>query len=205
MTFEFKLKRSGSKSKRKFPRNKVTDRESLKELEYCRNNWVDDRYTYVGGNIMKFLKCHIGKPINYIYRKFKKCCKSWNTTELDNYIDKKWSQFTINNGILVYNDLIQRKQRECKYNKKAFKELHISAMIKTLWITKVPQCLGRFYVKDELHTVYLGLNIPENSTACYIAGVGRDINTTINKDNVEWEISDFCNKEYKLKMYFYFK
>ena len=42
----FKLKRATCKKHRKFPRkhlnNEFTNRKNLKELSYCRNNWIDD-------------------------------------------------------------------------------------------------------------------------------------------------------------------
>ena len=62
MTLTFGLKRSSTKSKRthkKFPRYKFKDftaiPRNLKEWGYCKHNWNDDDYTYLNGDIEKFL------------------------------------------------------------------------------------------------------------------------------------------------------
>jgi len=200
MTFNFKLKKSGSKSKRKYPRQKVVDSKSLKELNYCKNNWVDDRYTYVSGNIFKFLKNLIGKPINYVYRKFTKNCNKnvFNPyTTLNNYI--KGLGFYNDNGKLNYKDP-KEILKQNKYNRKCFNDLDMKSILKTLWITKVSQCIGRFYVNGELKTIYINYNIPDNGKQTYVNGIGTSIR--MNKD-YDWEL--FPISKFPLKVYFYYK
>ena len=79
----FGLKRSSTKSKRthkKFPRYKFKDftaiPRNLKEWGYCKHNWNDDDYTYLNGDIEKFLKCHVGYPVNKVFSKFLSRCNN---------------------------------------------------------------------------------------------------------------------------------
>lgn len=78
---EFGLKRAtnGKKSRflKKFPRKRILNRGDEKTAFWFRSNWIDDNYRYFKGNLDKFLKSNVGRPVNKVFSEFlDRCNKS---------------------------------------------------------------------------------------------------------------------------------
>lgn len=195
----FSNSRSNHKRNRtfkKFPRRKIKDNKSLKELGYCKNNWIDDDYTYTKGNIKKFLMSNLGKPVDLVYSKFLKRWKSFENPETKFYSYIKdtitdWlGGFYITNGILNYKKPIKKQKPISKadINKERFKKLDMPSLINILYSIRVPQCLGRFWIGDTERTVYMDNHICiqdgysaayKNRQRCGIAGIGYGLDVNI--------------------------
>lgn len=207
---EFSLSKSSHKRNRtykKFPRYKLKeDHLNLKEWGFCKNNWND--YTYIKGNIKKFLMHNIGKPINKIYSMF---LKRWKVggrynprEELYSYIKNKENinsylgGFYLTNGILNYlkPQQIQQKQDHSKLNAKRFNELDLINLVKSLEDTGTPQYLGKYYIGEEEKSIYLDNHWTKtenpNYTLARIEGVGNGLGLSYIK-----KTSSFV-KEYKV-------
>ena len=205
MTLTFGLKRSSTKSKRthkKFPRYKFKDftaiPRNLKEWGYCKHNWNDDDYTYLNGDIEKFLKCHIGHSVNKVFSKFLSRCNNLSKfnpkEEFYSFIQNKEdisSQrggFYITNGILNYKKPVKRSNYQVinKYNEnqKRFNKLYLRPLIKALIELRVPQCIGKYLLREGEKTIYIDFypgvgyykNIWNKRQITNIIGVGRGIN-----------------------------
>lgn len=178
---------------KKFPRRKIKDNKSLKELGYCKNNWIDDDYTFTKGDIKKFLMSNLGKPVDLVYSKFLKRWKSFENpkTEFyswikDNIVDRLGGFYTTN-GILNYKKPVKKQKPVSKAaaNKERFDKLDMLSLLNTLYNIRVPQCIGRFWVGDIERTVYMdnyppftdayNLN-PSGRHPCTIEGIGSGIN-----------------------------
>lgn len=76
MTLIFSLKKAhgGKRSRwsKKFPRKKIFTRRGEKAAHWFRNNWIDDSYTYLHGDIHKFLLANIGRPVDKVFSEFLK-------------------------------------------------------------------------------------------------------------------------------------
>ena len=233
MTLVFNLKRSSTKSKRthkKFPRqrlkNDYTTARNLKEWGYCKHNWNDDDYTYFNGDIKKFLKCHIGHPINKVYSKFLKRCKNIGKfnpkEEFYNFLQKKediakWvGGFYLTNDILNYQEPIKKKKLESYYvtNKKKFNKLDLHTLLKTLYELHISQCLGTYYIRNEERTVYMDFTdspVFEDTkrVTCSIPGVGYGIDLNIvdtqtGKTKYYYRVINGWLRSYRPKIYFYY-
>ena len=211
---EFNLSKSSHKRSRtykKFPRYKLKEDSTplnLKEWGFCKNNWNDDDYTYVKGNIKKFLMHNIGKPFEKVYSKFLKRWKAGNRynprEELYSYIKNKESissylgGFYLTDGILNYlkPQQIQQKKDYSKLNAKRFNELDLVNLVKSLECTEVPQYLGKYYIGEEEKSIYLDNHWIKtenpNYTLVRIAGVGNGLSIDFIK-----KTSGFV-KEYKV-------
>ena len=172
---EFNLSKSSHKRNRtykKFPRYKLKENSTprdLKEWGFCKNNWNDDDYTYVKGNIKKFLMNNIGKPFEKIYAKFLKRWKAGGRysprEELLRWINRKENitkyigGFYLSNNILNYKKPIRIDSNEeltrIAENKKRFSQLDLNSLIKLLVETNVPQCLGKYWVGNYEKTIYM--------------------------------------------------
>ena len=199
----FGLKRSSTKSKRthkKFPRYKFKDftaiPRNLKEWGYCKHNWNDDDYTYLNGDIEKFLKCHVGYPVNKVFSKFLSRCNNLSKfnpkEEFYSFIqDKEDSQrggFYVTNGILNYKKPVKGSDYQIinKYNEnqKRFNKLYLRPLIKALIESGVPQCIGKYLLREGEKTIYIDFypgvgyyeNIWNKRQITNIIGVGRGIN-----------------------------
>lgn len=232
----FGLKRSSTKGTRtykKFPRQKLNgvDRRELKGIGFCKHNWHDDDYTYIAGNIKKFLMSNIGKPMDKVFSKFLSRCKKLGRfnpkQELYDFIKKKedivdWiGGFYLTNGILNYKKPIKRKAviDIGAINKERFDKLDLHNLLKTLHEIGVPQCLGKFWVSGKERTIYMDYrpcyyDIQESMPSkyhnkeCAISGVGYGININIEysqtgKIKYTWYIE--TNFIHKPLIYFYYK
>lgn len=208
MTLTFGLKRSSTKSKRthkKFPRCKFKDPtaipRNLKELGYCKHNWNDDDYTYLNGDIKKFLKFHIGHPINKVFSKFLSRCNNlgrfnpkeefYSFIQNKEDIDSQRGGFYVTNGILNYKKPVKKSNYQVinKYNEnqKRFNKLYLRPLIKALIELRVPQCIGKYLLREGEKTIYIDFhpgvgyygNIWNKRQITDILGVGRGINYDI--------------------------
>lgn len=123
---EFKGSKSIPKWNKKYPRatikNNGGDREAHKKAQWYKNNWLDDRGTYVNyKKVAKFLRSNIGRPIDKILSEFiQRCNKTiFKPKEILYYFieekDKIWwsmGGFYLSNGILNY-----KKPRKKPYKK----------------------------------------------------------------------------------------
>lgn len=120
---EFGLKKratNGKKSRvlKKFPRKRILHRGDEKAASWFRNNWIDDNYTYLKGNLDRFLKSNVGRPVDKVFSEFlDRCNKSASAYNLrkwfyDMFKEKSeigWSGgFYITNGILNYKKRIKK-------------------------------------------------------------------------------------------------
>lgn len=176
MTLTFGLKRSSTKSKRthkKFPRYKFKDftaiPRNLKEWGYCKHNWNDDDYTYLNGDIEKFLKCHVGYPVNKVFSKFLSRCNNlskfnpkeefYSFIQDKEDIDSQRGGFYVTNGILNYKKPVKGSDYQIinKYNEnqKRFNKLYLRPLIKALIESGVPQCIGKYLLREGEKTIYI--------------------------------------------------
>jgi len=240
MTLTFGLRRSNTKSKRslkKFPRHKFKDintvPKNLKEWGYCKHNWNDDDYTYVNGNIKKFLIHNLGRPIDKVYSKFLQRCSKLGRfnpkEEFYKWIQKKediskWlGGFYLTNGILNYKKPIKyRNTRLLDYqiNQNRFNKLDLYSLIKLLCETHVPQCLGTYIMHNDEITFYMDYTSSDDEFTdlmsekfrrrkASIDGVGYGIdlniiNTQTGKTKYSYSIINDLFKCHKPTIYFYY-
>lgn len=114
------------KRSKKYPRTTIKnnggDRKAHKAVQWCRNNWIDDRCNDANTTkVIRFLKSNVGRPIDKVLSEFiQRCHKSMYKPKefLYSYIEEKdkisWSMggFYLSNGILNY-----KKPRKKPYKK----------------------------------------------------------------------------------------
>ena len=85
---------------------------------------------------------------------------------------------TYNNNILVNTEY---DKELIKYNIDKFRHLDMESLLRTMYITNVPQCLGTLYTDDrKRYTVYLYTKAKEENRI-NIKGIGCGINLDILK------------------------
>ena len=118
MTLIFNLKKAnGGKRGRwskKFPRKKIFTRRGEKAANWFRNNWIDDSYTYLRGNIHKFLLANIGRPVDKVFSEFlKRCDKTAHKYNLKykfyDYFEEK-SEIDYHGGFYLTNGIVNYKK-----------------------------------------------------------------------------------------------
>ena len=170
MTLTFGLKRSSTKSKRthkKFPRYKFKDftaiPRNLKEWGYCKHNWNDD--DYLNGDIEKFLKCHVGYPVNKVFSKFLSRCNNlskfnpkeefYSFIQDKEDIDSQRGGFYVTNGILNYKKPVKGSDYQIinKYNEnqKRFNKLYLRPLTKVL----IESGIGKYLLREGEKTIYI--------------------------------------------------
>lgn len=236
MTLLFNLRKNRTRKDRtyrKFPRQKFKNFETvprnLKEWGYCKHNWYD--YTYVSGDIKKFLIANKNCPIDKVLSKFIKRCSNlgkYSPREaLFDYIQKKedinpkFGGFYLTNGILNYKKPIKNNQPSISYtdiNRKQFNKLDLHKKIKTLCELHIPQCLGTYYLKYVRKPVYMDLSsifndwrdqIDKTRVICSIPGIGYGINlnvinTQTGKTKFIYNIIDDWFQSSHPNIYFYY-
>lgn len=116
---EFGTKRSGNGKKtricRKFPRKKVLHRGDEKSCNWYPNNWDDDNYPYFGGDLYRFLKSNVGRPVDKVFSEFlSRCRKSASRYNLKNeFYDmfRKKELINYRGGFYLTNGIINYKER----------------------------------------------------------------------------------------------
>lgn len=213
----FKLKRATCKKHRKFPRkhlnNEFTNRKNLKELSYCRNNWIDDDYSYCSGPFYKFFISRLGQSIDKVFSDFvHRCSKNINPKkEFNKWINKECycGTFYNDNGLLAFTKKEPFKITKIN-NIDRFSKIDIKKLIKTLYITKIPLCLGEFYFYGgKTKTVYLDIRtkqIPYNRQAIYLPSIGYGIKVNMTEQQtgkVRYDCTISMNDE--CETYFYIR
>ena len=92
---EFELKRSkkGKRSRwsKKYPRKRISHRGDEKYAYWFPYNWTDDKYTYLCGDIEKFLMANLFRPVDKVFSEFLQRCRKG--TEIYNLREKFYNMF----------------------------------------------------------------------------------------------------------------
>lgn len=205
---EFGTKRSGNGKKsrlhKKFPRKRIA-KVGEKVAGWCRNNWNDDRYSYLSGNFHKFLLSNVGRPVDKVFSEFLKRCDrtahKYNLKyEFYDYFEEKseidyLGGFYLTNGIVNYKKPTKRPKGKPYVFTEDFNRAAIpviSIVCRECDKTHVKQFFGVFELRGILKRVYLveksvydtDLNLQVKYEPCYIRGVGNGIR------EVFWSISN---------------
>lgn len=212
---EFGLKKratNGKKSRflKKFPRKRILHRGDEKAASWFRNNWIDDNYIYFKGNLGRFLKSNVGRPVDKVFSEFlDRCNKSASVYNLrkwfyDMFKEKSeigWSGgFYITNGILNYKKRTKKPKSKpytsmCDYNRQLIPD--IGALCKQCEISHLKQPMGVFELTHNvLKSVYVversvwlsDLKLQAHYKLCSIYGVGRGVSKIVQ---------DFQDKMYR--------
>lgn len=207
---EFGTKRSGNGKKsrihKKFPRKKIFNRRDEKYCNWYPNNWDEDNYPYFHGNLVKFLKANIGRPVDKVFPEFlSRCRKSASRYNLkQEFYDmfKKKEDITYKGGFYLTNGIINYKKKKKSPYRKSYvtmEDFNRSAMPADLNRicrecdrTHNKQYLGKFRIGYTLlKSVYVierkvweeawsyggdSLKLVNNYRRCVIYGVGSGIN-----------------------------
>ena len=203
---EFGLKKratNGKKSRclKKFPRKRILHRGDEKAASWFRNNWIDDNYIYFKGNLGRFLKSNVGRPVDKVFSEFlDRCNKSARVYNLrkwfyDMFKEKSeigWSGgFYITNGILNYKKRTKKPKSKsyismCDYNRQLIPD--IAALCKQCEISHLKQPMGVFgLVHNVQKSVYVversvwlsDLKLQAHYKLCSIYGVGRGVSKIV--------------------------
>ena len=202
---EFKLgrARNGKKSRwsKKFPRKRILKRGDEKAAFWFRNNWIDDNYIYFKGNLGKFLKSNVGRPVDKVFSEFlDRCNKSASVYNLrkwfyDMFKEKSeigWSGgFYITNGILNYKKRTKKPKSKPyisigDYNRQLIPD--IAALCKQCKSSHLKQPVGEFmFAYKGQKRVYLveremwlsDLKLQSYYRLCSIYGVGKGVSKSI--------------------------
>lgn len=198
---EFGLKRAtnGKKSRflKKFPRKRILNRGD----EKTRSNWIDDNYRYFKGNLDKFLKSNVGRPVDKVFSEFlDRCNKSAKVYNLrkwfyDMFEEKSeigWSGgFYITNGILNYKKRTKKPKSKPyisigDYNRQIMPD--IVTLCKQCESSHLKQPVGEFKLTYKVQKrVYLvereiwlnDLKLQAHYRLCSIYGVGKGVSKSI--------------------------
>lgn len=202
---EFGLKRAtnGKRSRRskKFPRKRILNRGDEKTAFWFRSNWIDDNYRYFKGNLDKFLKSNVGRPVDKVFSEFlDRCNKSANVYNLrkwfyDMFEEKSeigWSGgFYITNGILNYKKRTKRPKSKPyisigDYNRQIMPD--IVTLCKQCESSHLKQPVGEFKLTYKVQKrVYIvereiwlnDLKLQSHYRLCSIYGVGKGVSRSI--------------------------
>lgn len=202
---EFGLKRAtnGKKSRflKKFPRKRILNRGDEKTAFWFRSNWIDDNYRYFKGNLDKFLKSNVGRPVDKVFSEFlDRCNKSAKVYNLrkwfyDMFEEKSeigWSgDFYITNGILNYKKRTKKPKSKPyisigDYNRQIMPD--IVTLCKQCESSHLKQPVGEFKLTYKVQKrVYLAerevwlndLKLQSHYRLCSIYGVGKGVSKSI--------------------------
>lgn len=202
---EFGLKRAtnGKKSRflKKFPRKRILNRGDEKTAFWFRSNWIDDNYRYFKGNLDKFLKSNVGRPVDKVFSEFlDRCNKSAKVYNLrkwfyDMFEEKSeigWSGgFYITNGILNYKKRTKKPKSKPyisigDYNRQIMPD--IVTLCKQCESSHLKQPVGEFKLTYKVQKrVYLAerevwlndLKLQSHYRLCSIYGVGKGVSKSI--------------------------
>ena len=90
---EFELKRSSKRSRwsKKYPRKRISHRGDEKYAHWFPYNWTDDKYSYLCGDIEKFLMANLFRPVDKVFSEFLQRCRKG--TEMYNLREKFYNMF----------------------------------------------------------------------------------------------------------------
>lgn len=201
--FGFKRATNGKKSRflKKFPRKRILNRGDEKTAFWFRSNWIDDNYRYFKGNLDKFLKSNVGRPVDKVFSEFldrcNKSAKVYNLRKLfyDMFEEKSeigWSGgFYITNGILNYKKRTKKPKSKPyisigDYNKQIMPD--IVTLCKQCESSHLKQPVGEFKLTYKVQKrVYLAerevwlndLKLQSHYRLCSIYGVGKGVSKSI--------------------------
>lgn len=197
---EFRTKRSGNGKKsrlhKKFPRKRIA-KVGEKVAGWCRNNWNDDRYSYLSGNFHKFLLFNVGRPVDKVFSEFLKRCDrtahKYNLKyEFYDYFEEK-SEIDYLGGFYLTNGIVNYKKPTKRPKSKPYILIEdrnrvsmpvLAPICRECDATHTKQFLGIFWLSyDTQKRVYLveksvydtNLNLQVKYKPCYIHGVGRGV------------------------------
>lgn len=119
---EFELKRATNDKKsrwsKKFPRKRILHRGDEKAAHWFRNNWIEDNYRYFKGNLDKFLKSNVGRPVDKVFSEFldrcNKSAKVYNLRKRFYDMFEKKSEIDWSGGFYITNGILNYKKRTKK-------------------------------------------------------------------------------------------
>lgn len=205
---EFRERSNRKKSSRwtkKYPRTIINrlggDREAIKQTNWYRNNYKDDKWKRAFKSIGKFLKHNVGRPVDKVFSEFIKRCdsstSSYNLRKVFyDHIKKKeeitWAGgFYVTNGILNYKKRTARPKCKPSIDRASYNLEHIrdiKAACKEADSTRAKQFMGMLYINgySNLNPVYLIRGDVFNEElywlryrVCYIYGIGDYITAGI--------------------------
>ena len=194
---EFGTKRlsNGKKSRihKKFPRKRILNRRDEKYCNWYPSNWDEDNYPYFHGNLVRFLKANIGRPVDKVFPEFLSRCRRsasrYNLKqEFYDMFEKKEDinykgGFYLTNGIINYRKRTKRPYHPWinieDLNRAAMPSL--TSVCKKCESTHTKQYLGIFYISYVKKKVYIveksvydtDLKLNAKYKPCYIHGVGN--------------------------------
>lgn len=180
---EFTLNRSrnGKKSRwsKKYPRKRILKRGNEKSAGWCFNNWYDDSYHYLHGDLRKFLLKNIGRPVDKVFSEFLQRCRKgterYNLREwfYDMFEDKEVIGYTggfyLSNGVINYKKRVKRPNILNVPSPSVLQQINAESLLskrklyeicKKAEETHEKQLLGTFYISTGLYktkkaTVYV--------------------------------------------------
>lgn len=160
-----------SRWSKKYPRKSILKKGS-KVVGWYANNWIDDTYCYLDGNLTKFLLANVGKPVDMVFSKFlQRCSKSarkYNLREEFYSMFKSKEDIGYAGGFYITNGIINYKKRRKRPNSSYTPSLYYSSALlnhkhlpsknvlydicKKAEQTHEKQYIGRFYVVEGPHS-----------------------------------------------------
>lgn len=202
---EFGLERAtnGKKSGflKKFPRKRILNRGDERTAFWFRSNWIDDNCRYFKGNLDKFLKSNVGRPVDKVFSEFLDRCdksaKVYNLRKLfhDMFEEKSeigWSGgFHITNGILNYKKRTKKPKSKPyisigDYNRRIMPD--IVTLCKQCGSSHLKQPVGEFKLTYKVRKrVYLAgrevwlndLKLQSHYRLCPVYGAGKGVSESI--------------------------
>ena len=202
---EFRLKRAtnGKKSRflKKFPRKRILNRGDEKTAFWFRSNWIDDNYRYFKGNLDKFLKSNVGRPVDKVFSEFldrcNKSAKVYNLRKLFYDMFEEKSEIGWSGGFYITNGILNYKKRTKKPKSKPYTSIgdynrqimpDIVTLCKQCESSHLKQPVGEFKLTYKVQKrVYLAerevwlndLKLQSHYRLCSIYGVGKGVSKSI--------------------------
>lgn len=201
--FGLKRARNGKKSRflKKFPRKRILNRGDEKTAFWFRSNWIDDNYRYFKGNLDKFLKSNVGRPVDKVFSEFldrcNKSAKVYNLRKLFYDMFEEKSEISWSGGFYITNGILNYKKRTKKpkhkpyiyigdYNRQLIPDM--ATLCKQCEMSHLKQPVGEFKLTYKVQKrVYLAerdiwlsdLKLQAHYKLCSIYGVGKGVSKSI--------------------------
>ena len=117
--FTIRKCRKGKKGRwsKKYPRKSIL-RKGSKVVGWYANNWIDDNYRYIDGDLDKFLLANVGRPVDKVFSEFlqrcKKSVKKYNLRERFYSMFQNKEDISYVGGFYITNGIINHKKRRKK-------------------------------------------------------------------------------------------
>ena len=121
LEFELKRGKRGKRSRwsKKYPRKRISHRGDEKYTHWFPYNWADDKYTYLCGDIEKFLMANLFRPVDKVFSEFLQRCRKG--TEIYNLREKFYNMFKnkedikYGGGFYLSNGIINFKKGKSRH------------------------------------------------------------------------------------------